>query len=113
MKTLETERLILRPFEETDFEAVHAYASVAENVQYMIWGPNKESEAMGHSTKLYLYGDSIIYGNIGIVAGGGNTMETVTEILDNNVKVLITGITVNNDISSEVHRCEKANGINV
>jgi len=29
MKTLETERLILRPFEETDFEAVHAYASVA------------------------------------------------------------------------------------
>ena len=43
MKTLETERLILRPFEETDFEAVHAYASVDENVQYMVWGPNEES----------------------------------------------------------------------
>lgn len=41
---LETERLILRPFEETDFEAVHAYASVAENVQYMPWGPNDESQ---------------------------------------------------------------------
>ncbi|NLC68194.1 MAG: GNAT family N-acetyltransferase [Clostridiaceae bacterium] len=44
MKILETESLILRPFEETDFEAVHAYASVAENVQYMIWGPNNESD---------------------------------------------------------------------
>lgn len=44
MKTLETERLILRPFEENDFEAVHAYASVPENVQYMIWGPNEESQ---------------------------------------------------------------------
>ncbi|MGE5613270.1 MAG: GNAT family N-acetyltransferase [Bacillota bacterium] len=44
MKTLETERLILRPFKETDFEAVHAYASVAENVQYMVWGPNDESQ---------------------------------------------------------------------
>lgn len=36
-------RLILRPFEESDFDAVHAYASVVENVQYMVWGPNKES----------------------------------------------------------------------
>ena len=44
MKTLETERLILRPFEETDFEAVHAYASAAENIQYMVWGPNDESQ---------------------------------------------------------------------
>jgi len=43
MKILETERLILRPFEENDFEVVHDYASVAENVQYMIWGPNEES----------------------------------------------------------------------
>lgn len=44
MKTLETERLLLRPFEETDFEAVHAYASVTENVRYMPWGPNDESQ---------------------------------------------------------------------
>lgn len=43
MKILETERLILRPFEENDFEAVHSYASIAENIQYMVWGPNEES----------------------------------------------------------------------
>jgi putative NIF3 family GTP cyclohydrolase 1 type 2 len=71
------------------------------------------AKAVGYSIKLYLYGDSVIDGNVGIIAGGGNIMETVTELLDNNVKVLISGITVNNDISSEVHRCEKANRINV
>ena len=44
VKTLETERLILRPFEETDFEAVHSYASDAENTRFMEWGPNDESD---------------------------------------------------------------------
>lgn len=43
MRILETERLLLRPFEESDFEAVHTYASIAENIQYMVWGPNEES----------------------------------------------------------------------
>ncbi|NLU26768.1 MAG: hypothetical protein GXX00_06415 [Hungateiclostridium thermocellum] len=71
------------------------------------------SKTVGHKTKVYLYGDRIIDGNVGIVAGGGNVIETVNELIDNNIKVLITGITVNNDVSSEVHRCEKANGINV
>jgi len=44
MKTLETERLILRPFVENDFNTVHAYAHVAKNVKYMVWGPNDESD---------------------------------------------------------------------
>src|SRR5690554_2868692 len=43
MRILETERLLLRPFEESDFESVHAYASIAENIQYMVWGPNEQS----------------------------------------------------------------------
>jgi predicted acetyltransferase len=42
MKYLDTERILLRPFVENDFEAVHAYASVPENIQYMVWGPNEE-----------------------------------------------------------------------
>ena len=46
MKILETERLILRSFVEGDFEAVHTYASVAENVIYMVWGPNDESDTI-------------------------------------------------------------------
>ena len=35
-----TGRLILRPYETGDFEAVHAYASIPEVSQYMDWGPN-------------------------------------------------------------------------
>lgn len=41
--TLETERLLLRPFAPEDFEAVHAYAGNPGNVRYMIWGPNDEA----------------------------------------------------------------------
>lgn len=36
----ETERLLLRPFADTDFDAVHSYASCPENLAYMLWGPN-------------------------------------------------------------------------
>jgi predicted acetyltransferase len=45
MKTLETERLILRKYRETDFDAVHSYASVAENETYMAYqNPNTEED---------------------------------------------------------------------
>lgn len=44
MKQLKTERLILREWQESDFESVHAYASVMENVQYMLFGPNTEEQ---------------------------------------------------------------------
>ena len=41
---LTTERLILRPLKYGDFDAVHSYASVTENVKYMSWGPNNEED---------------------------------------------------------------------
>ena len=44
MKTLETERLILRGFKPDDFDAVHSYACCVENTVYMPWGPNTEDE---------------------------------------------------------------------
>ena len=37
---LETERLVLREVEERDFDAIHAYGSDPEVVQYVPWGPN-------------------------------------------------------------------------
>ena len=40
--TLDTPRLILRPANIGDFEAVHAYAGCPENTKYMSWGPNDE-----------------------------------------------------------------------
>jgi RimJ/RimL family protein N-acetyltransferase len=44
MRTLETERLILRKFKEDDFTAVHSYASSKENTLYMLFGPNSDEE---------------------------------------------------------------------
>ncbi len=41
---LQTDRLILRELEDSDFEAVHAYASDPLVVQFMPWGPNTESD---------------------------------------------------------------------
>jgi ribosomal-protein-alanine N-acetyltransferase len=37
---LQTERLLLRPYRDDDFEGVHAYGSDPEVVRYMLWGPN-------------------------------------------------------------------------
>jgi RimJ/RimL family protein N-acetyltransferase len=41
---LTTERLLLRPFVESDFEAVHAYASDPEVCRYVSFGPNTEED---------------------------------------------------------------------
>jgi [ribosomal protein S5]-alanine N-acetyltransferase len=41
---LETERLLLREYKETDFEAVQLYASDPEVVCYMEWDPNTEKD---------------------------------------------------------------------
>lgn len=40
MRFTETERLILRDFEPTDFADVHEYSSDYENVRHMMFGPN-------------------------------------------------------------------------
>lgn len=75
---------------------------------------NKFSEVLGHDTSLYLYGNNNIKdGRIAIVAGGGNNKDTVSEMIENNINVLITGISVNNESNSEVHELEQKNCINV
>lgn len=75
---------------------------------------NKFSKVLGHNTSLYLYGDTNIKdGRIAIVAGGGNNLDTVSEMIDNNVDVLITGISANNEDYSDIHSLEQKNKINV
>jgi ribosomal-protein-alanine N-acetyltransferase len=39
-RNLASERIRLRPFEATDFAAVHAYASDPEVTRFSAWGPN-------------------------------------------------------------------------
>jgi [ribosomal protein S5]-alanine N-acetyltransferase len=40
--TLETDRLLLRPYKSSDFAAVHAYGKNPEISLHMTWGPNTE-----------------------------------------------------------------------
>lgn len=74
----------------------------------------KFSKTLGHDTSLYLYGSNIIKdGRIAIVAGGGNNTDTISEMLQNDVNVLITGISVNNESFSHVHKLEEQKNINI
>jgi RimJ/RimL family protein N-acetyltransferase len=41
---IETERLLLREYDEADWEAVHNYAQKADILIYEAWGPNTETE---------------------------------------------------------------------
>ncbi|MCL2351645.1 MAG: GNAT family N-acetyltransferase [Firmicutes bacterium] len=59
MKTLETERLILREFREDDFAAVHSYASRSENVIYMPFGPNSEEQTLAFINRAIEYAHEI------------------------------------------------------
>jgi len=45
MARLETERLYLREFEESDWEAVHQYGSDPEVVKFLAWGPNTKEDS--------------------------------------------------------------------
>jgi len=44
VEVIQTSRLLLRDLQESDWQAVHAYASDPEVVRYMEWGPNTEAE---------------------------------------------------------------------
>lgn len=72
------------------------------------------TQAVGHATKLYQYGSDAIANNIvGICAGGGNDAGIVYELIENNISVLISGLSLCNNYSAEAHRLEKENGINL
>lgn len=72
------------------------------------------SRAMGHKTSLHRYGDENIGGKkIAVCPGGGNDSLVINEMLENGIKILVTGVTIVNDHSRETHELEKANGINL
>lgn len=48
LDTIETDRLIIREFNESDLKSIHTYASKPEVTMYLTFGPNIE---MG--TKLF------------------------------------------------------------
>ena len=74
----------------------------------------KYARVVGHKTKLYPYGDAAIRnGRVGVCAGGGNDADTVEDLMEKGVNVLISGLSVKNDYSREAHRLEKEHRINL
>jgi putative NIF3 family GTP cyclohydrolase 1 type 2 len=72
------------------------------------------TSAVEHQTKLYPYGDEIIRnGLVAVVAGGGNDMEVLPEVYAENINTFVTGLSVLNEFSVEVHQFERENKINV
>lgn len=72
------------------------------------------TKVLGHKTSLYQYGNANISNEkIAICPGGSNVSFVLNEMLNENIKTLITGITIINEYSKEVHELEKANKINV
>ena len=73
----------------------------------------KFQEIVGHNVKLYNYGDNkITNGTVAVVAGGGLS-ETLEEIAQNKVNVLVTGITANTNHSKKAHEFAKKHKINI
>ncbi|MEW6456275.1 MAG: Nif3-like dinuclear metal center hexameric protein [Acidobacteriota bacterium] len=74
----------------------------------------KFESAIGHKTSLYKYGDDDIKsGIVALIAGGGNDIEMLKEIVKEKVNVLITGVTIKNDYSKKAHEFAKQNNINL
>ena len=72
------------------------------------------TKTLGHQTKLYQYGgDTIQGGRVALAAGGGNDLALVSEMLENGIQNLITGITAAHDVSAEVHAFERENRVNL
>ena len=72
------------------------------------------SQAVGHRTSVYNYGNEHIEGErVAVCPGGGNAMFVVDELMSHNIKILITGVTLVNDYSQKTHEFEKQHKINV
>ena len=75
---------------------------------------NKLSAVVGHKTKLWKYGsDNITEQKVALVAGGGNNLEGIEEIIELGINTYVTGITAHNEFSKEVHDLEKKHEVNL
>ncbi len=69
---------------------------------------------LNHSASLYNYGNNEIKTNkVAIVAGGGNNVEILEEVLSEGINTFITGITSKNEHSKMAHDFALKNRINI
>jgi putative NIF3 family GTP cyclohydrolase 1 type 2 len=71
-------------------------------------------KAVGHEVSLYDYGDNGIKDRIvAVIAGGGNNIDMLEEIIKAGVNTFVTGITVKNEHSRKAHEFAKEHKINI
>lgn len=74
----------------------------------------KFEEAVNHKVKLYAYGDDKIRNKeVAVVAGGGDDLEILQEILKAGINTFITGLSIKNDYSKKAHEFAEKNKINI
>ena len=70
--------------------------------------------AIGHRARLYPYGGRKIRdGAVGVIAGGGNTIQAHEELVRKGINVLVTGVTVENEFSRAAHESARKNKISL
>ena len=70
-------------------------------------------KAVGHEVKSYNYGNNEIKNKIVAVVAGGGLDETIEEIAQNRVNVLVTGVASKNDYSKKAHEFAEKHKISV
>jgi putative NIF3 family GTP cyclohydrolase 1 type 2 len=74
----------------------------------------KFAEVVGHKVKLYEYGDEEIKDSrVALVAGGGNGIDILSEVVQEGINTFVTGITAVSDYSKKSHDYAKENNLNI
>lgn len=72
------------------------------------------SAAVGHKTALYAYGSAeLARQKVAVVAGGGNSVGFLQQVVDKGINTLVSGITVRNDFSKLAHEFAMEKKINL
>ncbi len=72
------------------------------------------TNVIGHKTSLYKYGNKAIKNQrVALIAGGGNDVEYLQQIVDEGINTFVTGITAKNPHSQKAHDFAKQHKINV
>lgn len=74
---------------------------------------NKFQARVGHEVSLYRYGDNKIKDGIVAIVAGGGLEETIEELAQNKVNVLVTGISAKTDYSRKAYEFAEKHRINV
>lgn len=103
---------VLKPFSPYNGGMAGAYGNAKQKTTKAL--SNNFRKIVGHRTSLYQYGDKeITNSQVAVIAGGGNSVESLKDVVDLGINTFVTGITVLNEHSEETHDFAKANKINI